>query len=70
MYLRAINCDQTNKTVTPDIAFGEGEFDISALENYILTNKEDLSHSDKPITIDLSKFPKPVVTTQAKAVTK
>jgi len=56
IYLQIIDLESNKKSSMTDLAFGEGNVDITALENYLNENKEGLVSKDKALQIDLSQL--------------
>ena len=54
LYLHALNLEEEKKPEVSELIFGENHIDVSALETFLMANKESLGNSDKPLQIDLS----------------
>ncbi len=54
LYLHVLNLEDPQKSTVPALAFGEAAVDVTALENYLNSNKAQLMNGEKPIQIDLA----------------
>ena len=63
MYLHALNIEE--KSPIKELAFGDSsDLNITALESFLLSNKEQLISSDKALQIDLSSLKQEQVKTE------
>jgi predicted transcriptional regulator len=56
IYLQIIDLESGKKSSMTDLAFGEGNINVSALENYLKENKDSILSNEKALQIDLTKL--------------